>query len=61
MDYWGLFVDSSMKFGKVSVSCSTFSDYKQPTSETFEIEDIEVWGVGEKPVSLEPEVLYCLG
>lgn len=37
--------------GECSVSCTTYRDYKQlAANNNFTIRNVEVWGVGEKPV-----------
>lgn len=49
-DYWGLWLDCEYGFGECSESCSTFKNYQQlSANKRFEIRNIEVWAVGEKP------------
>lgn len=49
-NYWGLWLDSEYGHGECSESCSTFKNYTQlSVNKQFEIRNIEVWAVGEKP------------
>lgn len=50
-DYWGFWLDSEYGKGGCSESCTTYKGYNQlSASKQFEIRNIEVWAVGEKPV-----------
>lgn len=49
-NYWGLWLDCEYGHGECSESCTTFSNYTQlSVNKQFEIRNIEVWAVGEKP------------
>lgn len=49
-NYWGLWLDSEYGLGECSESCTTFQNYTQlSVNKHFEIRNIEVWAVGEKP------------
>lgn len=51
-EYWGLWLDSEYGHGECSESCTTFKNYTQLSArKNFEIRNIEVWAVGEKPLS----------
>lgn len=53
-NYWGLWLDSEYGHGECSESCTTFKNYNQlAASKKFEIRNIEVWAVGEKPLKDE--------
>lgn len=53
-NYWGLWLDSDYGYGECSESCSTFKNYTQlSVNKKFKIQNIEVWGVGEKPAKDE--------
>lgn len=50
-NYWGLWLDSDYGKGECSETCTTFRNYTQlGINKKFTIRNIEVWGVGEKPV-----------
>lgn len=50
-NYWGLWLDCEYGCGECSESCTTFKNYTQLSiNKNFEIRNIEVWAVGEKPV-----------
>ncbi|XP_055592677.1 MTOR-associated protein MEAK7 [Uranotaenia lowii] len=58
--YWGLWLDCEYGIGECSESCSTYKGYLQMSAtKKFTVRNVEVWGVGEKPVKeddeLEPE------
>lgn len=49
-NYWGLWLDSEYGQGQCSESCTTFRNYAQlSVNKHFQIRNIEVWAVGEKP------------
>lgn len=49
-NYWGLWLDCEYGHGECSESCTTFKNYTQlSVNKQFEIRNIEVWAVGEKP------------
>lgn len=49
-NYWGLWLDCEYGHGECSESCTTFKNYCQlSVNKQFEIRNIEVWAVGEKP------------
>lgn len=49
-NYWGLWLDSEFGKGECSESCTTFKNYTQlSVNKNFQIRNIEVWAVGEKP------------
>lgn len=49
-NYWGLWLDSEYGKGECSESCTTFKNYTQlSVHKNFQIRNIEVWAVGEKP------------
>lgn len=49
-NYWGLWLDSEYGLGQCAESCTTFKNYSQlSVNKNFEIRNIEVWAVGEKP------------
>lgn len=55
-DYWGLWLDSEYGIGECSESCSSYKNYVQlSATKNFKIRNVEVWGVGDKPVK-EDEV-----
>lgn len=50
LDYWGLWLDCEYGQGECSETCTTFKNYSQlSVNKRFEIRNIEVWAVGEKP------------
>lgn len=50
-NYWGLWLDSDYGKGECSETCTTFRNYAQlGINKKFTIRNVEVWGVGEKPV-----------
>lgn len=56
-NYWGLWLDCEYGLGECSESCTTFKSYTQlSVNKRFEIRNIEVWAVGEKPVKQEVNV-----
>lgn len=55
-DYWGLWLDSEYGIGECSETCSSYKNYVQlSATKNFKIRNVEVWGVGDKPVK-EDEV-----
>lgn len=49
-NYWGLWLNCEYGHGECSESCTTFKNYTQlSVNKKFEIRNIEVWEVGEKP------------
>jgi len=51
-NYWGLWIDSHFGVGECSESCTTFKNYKMLASKKkFRIYKLEVWGVGERPLT----------
>lgn len=53
-NYWGFWLDSEYGKGECSESCTTYKNYNQlSASKQFEIRNIEVWAVGEKPIKEE--------
>lgn len=53
-NYWGFWLDSEYGRGECAETCTTFKNYNQlSASKNFEIRNIEVWAVGEKPVKEE--------
>ncbi|XP_055851232.1 MTOR-associated protein MEAK7 [Episyrphus balteatus] len=49
-EYWGLWLDCEYGLGQSSETCTTFKNYKQLSGQkSFNIRNIEVWGVGEEP------------
>lgn len=51
-NYWGLWLDSEYGVGGCSESCTTFKGYTQlSANKQFTIRNVEVWAVGEKPVT----------
>lgn len=49
-DYWGLFLDQEYGKGACSESCTSYQGYTQlSANKEFNIRQIEVWGVGDKP------------
>lgn len=54
--YWGLWLDSEYGIGESSESCTTFKGYFQMSAtKKFTVRNVEVWGVGEKPVKEDDE------
>uniref|UniRef100_A0A1Q3F8M4 MTOR-associated protein MEAK7 n=1 Tax=Culex tarsalis TaxID=7177 RepID=A0A1Q3F8M4_CULTA len=50
-NYWGLWLDSEYGVGECSESCTTFKGYFQMSAtKKFTVRNVEVWGVGDKPV-----------
>lgn len=50
-NYWGLWLDSEYGNGECSESCTTYKNYIQlAATKSFKIRNVEVWGVGDKPV-----------
>lgn len=59
-EYWGLWLDSEYGIGECSESCTTYKNYVQlAATKNFKIRNVEVWGVGDKPVK-EDEVSQLL-
>lgn len=55
-EYWGLWLDSEYGIGECSETCTTYKNYIQlSATKNFKIRNVEVWGVGDKPVK-EDEV-----
>lgn len=55
-NYWGLWIDSEYGLGECSESCTTYKSYTQlSVNKKFQIRNIEVWAVGEKPEEDEEE------
>lgn len=55
-EYWGLWLDSEYGIGECSETCTTYKNYVQlSATKQFKIRNVEVWGVGDKPVK-EDEV-----
>lgn len=53
-DYWGIWLDNEYGKGSCSESCTTYKGYQQlSANKEFLIRNMEVWGVGEKPVKEE--------
>lgn len=53
-DYCGLWLDSAYGDGHSSESCTTYRWYNRLSKEKdFRIKSLEVWAVGEKPLSSE--------
>lgn len=51
-NFWGLWLDSEYGLGESSESCTTYRGYIQlSATKQFKIRNIEVWGVGSKPVT----------
>ncbi|XP_035916228.1 MTOR-associated protein MEAK7 [Anopheles stephensi] len=49
--YWGMWLDSEYGIGECSESCTTYKGYFQlSATKKFNIRNVEVWGVGDKPV-----------
>lgn len=58
-NYWGLWLDSEYGHGQCSETCSTFKNYTQlSVNKHFEIRNIEVWAVGEKPKTDEVSLRF---
>lgn len=58
-NYWGLWLDCEYGHGECSESCTTFSNYSQlSVNKQFEIRNIEVWAVGEKPKT-DDVIIFC--
>lgn len=59
-NYWGLWLDSEYGIGECSETCTTYKNYIQlSATKSFKIRNLEVWGVGDKPVN-EDEVIISL-
>lgn len=55
-NYWGLWLDCEYGIGECSESCTTYKGYFQMSAtKKFTVRNIEVWGVGEKPVKDDDE------
>lgn len=49
-DFFGLWIDSEYGKGRCAPSCSSYTSPQLSKEEHFEIEHMEVWGVGEEPM-----------
>lgn len=50
-NYWGLWLDSEYGIGECSETCTTYKNYVQlSATKKFTVRNVEVWGVGDKPV-----------
>lgn len=58
-NYWGLWLDCEYGHGECSESCTTFKNYSQlSVNKQFEIRNIEVWAVGEKPKTEDVSIWF---
>lgn len=56
-NYWGLWLDSEYGIGECSESCTTYKGYFQMSAtKKFTVRNVEVWGVGDKPVKEDEPV-----
>lgn len=55
-NYWGLWLDEEYGKGSCSESCTTYKNYFQlSANKEFSVRNIEVWGVGERPLKEESD------
>lgn len=56
-NYWGLWLDSEYGVGECSETCTTYKGYFQMSAtKKFTVRNVEVWGVGEKPIKEDESV-----
>src|SRR5690349_6698123 len=59
LEYFGLWLDAlNFGKGKCAASCTTYSTPRLSSSEEFQFQELEVWGVGDEPKKDEVRILH---